>query len=57
MKVEKRIISVNGMEAKLGIYLLENLESADPNLKRPMVVICPGGGYNHVSQRQAEPVA
>ena len=39
MKVEKRIISVNGMEAKLGIYLLENLESADPNLKRPMVVI------------------
>ena len=57
MKVEKRIISVNGMEAKLGIYLLENLESADPNLKRPMVVICPGGGYNHVSEREAEPVA
>ena len=25
--------------------------------KRPMMVICPGGGYNHVSDREAEPLA
>lgn len=25
--------------------------------KRPLVLICPGGGYNHVSEREGEPVA
>ncbi len=26
-------------------------------VRRPAVVICPGGGFNHVSNREAEPVA
>jgi len=28
-----------------------------PGVKRPSVVICPGGGYEHLSDREAEPVA
>lgn len=29
----------------------------DPARPRPSVVICPGGGYSHLSAREAEPVA
>ena len=28
-----------------------------PGMKRPSIVICPGGGYQHLSDREAEPVA
>lgn len=28
-----------------------------PSRKRPAIVVCPGGGYRFVSQREAEPVA
>ncbi|MBQ8554790.1 MAG: alpha/beta hydrolase [Clostridia bacterium] len=31
--------------------------SIDPGHKRPSIVICPGGGYTHLSEREAEPVA
>ena len=57
MKTEKRIIQINGMQAALRLYLWENLKTVSPSLKRPLLVICPGGGYNHVSEREAEPVA
>lgn len=35
------------------------LDWGEDNLKkeRPAVVICPGGGYSHLSQREGEPVA
>ncbi|MBE5797308.1 MAG: alpha/beta hydrolase [Clostridiales bacterium] len=28
-----------------------------PGVQRPSIVICPGGGYQHLSDREAEPVA
>lgn len=28
-----------------------------PGMERPSIVICPGGGYEHLSEREAEPVA
>lgn len=31
--------------------------AGDPSHKRPAVVICPGGGYDHCSAREGEPVA
>lgn len=37
-------------------YLLDWREG-DVKKKRPAVVICPGGGYSHLSQREGEPVA
>lgn len=43
-------------EAFLNAYLLEPILVA-PERKRPAVIICPGGGYGHLSDREGEPVA
>lgn len=42
-------------EADVTAYLLDWGEK--PEKQRPAVVICPGGGYGHLSQREGEPVA
>lgn len=44
-------------EAQLVTYILENSEEMDINRKRPIVLICPGGGYEFTSDREAEPLA
>lgn len=43
--------------AALYTYILDNPPEIDANRKRPMIVICPGGGYQFTSEREAEPVA
>ena len=43
-------------QANLTAYLLDPMAETKERL-RPAVVICPGGGYNHVSQREDQPVA
>ena len=40
----------------LRTYLHENFEF-NPEKKRPLVLVIPGGGYNHVGIREREPVA
>lgn len=56
--INKKIeFTVNDNKATLTTYLLENTSEIDENRKRPMVVICPGGGYCFVSEREAEPIA
>ena len=50
-------ISNGGFQPTLTTYVLENHESVDINRKRPFVLICPGGGYQHHSVREAEPIA
>jgi len=50
-------LSNNNHKPYLTTYLLDNYEGLDPNRKRPLVIICPGGGYGHLSVREAEPVA
>ena len=65
MKIEKHLLTMhyqgrlsnNGQEPYLTTYLLDNYQGLDPERKRPLVLICPGGGYNHLSVREAEPVA
>jgi len=48
----------NGCDPVLEIYLPYNMtEMNRQNQKRPCMVLCPGGGYGMVSQREAEPVA
>jgi acetyl esterase/lipase len=42
----------NGFRPNLVTYILDN-----NGLKRPSVLICPGGGYSRVSERESEPVA
>jgi acetyl esterase/lipase len=43
--------------ATLTTYILDNHNEIDPGRIRPMVVICPGGGYHLLAEREAEPIA
>ena len=42
---------------KLDIYLRTPAPAMSDALRRPLVLVVPGGGYNHVSAREADPVA
>lgn len=42
---------------KLYTYIQDNSPEMHPNRLRPAVIICPGGGYEMTSDREAEPVA
>lgn len=42
--------------AKLVTYIIDTPDMVAVK-KRPMVLICPGGGYGHLSPREAEPIA
>lgn len=46
-----------GQSPKLYSYVLEKGEFMPSSFFRPAVVICPGGGYSFVSEREAEPIA
>lgn len=41
----------------LTTYLLSNSDELQPGVKRPMIVVCPGGGYCFLSDREAELIA
>ncbi len=43
--------------ATLTTFIPDNYEEIDSDRKRPVVIICPGGGYESTSVREAEPVA
>ena len=47
----------SGNQAELYTYFLDNSAEIDPNRKRPVVLICPGGGYAMTSDREAEAIA
>ena len=49
-------VQPSGGTGTLMCYLQDTPQSLMPR-RRPAVLIIPGGGYNHVSQREAEPVA
>lgn len=38
-------------------YLLHNSKEYNVGKKRPLVIVCPGGGYAFTSDREAEPIA
>lgn len=44
-------------DAVMTTYILDDGEYDRKGLKRPAVIICPGGGYTMVSQNEGEPVA
>lgn len=47
----------NSCDPTLEIYLPQNMtEMGRQNQKRPSILICPGGGYAGVSQREGEPI-
>lgn len=48
----------NTCNPKVEVYLPEPMrEMGWENKKQPCILICPGGGYGFVSQREAEPIA
>ena len=51
------IQSSNNAQIPLDLYIPEVTEEIDADIRRPAVVICPGGGYRFLSHREAEPVA
>ena len=58
--IHKKIeIKARGMEAvgNLFTYFLDSSIEMRPNEKRPVILMCPGGGYEMTSDREAEPMA
>lgn len=53
---EKVGLDPDGCCAELDIYNLEQYENVELK-RRPAIIICPGGGYEYCSVREAEPVA
>jgi acetyl esterase/lipase len=51
------IPSSDGCQVPLELYVPAPCAAVDPLVRRPAVIICPGGGYEHLSEREAEPVA
>ena len=59
ISLENTVLGPNedGFQPKLYTYVLDNSPEIDPNRVRPAVVICPGGGYQMTSDREAEAIA
>lgn len=58
MKIEDIKVGAAGtVGARLTLYIQEKYPKVYGERKRPMVLIIPGGGYEHVSIREGEPVA
>lgn len=58
MHYEEKEIQVAGSQpgTKLHIYIQDSSDALCWK-ERPLVLVCPGGGYQHTSDREAEPVA
>ena len=56
MKIGKHYFTA-GSEENFTSYLIEDSAELQPGKKRPAVVVCPGGGYLFLSDREAEPIA
>ena len=58
MKFETVKVDVEyAVKAQLMLYIQERYQEMYGDRKRPMIIICPGGGYEHVSVREGEPIA
>lgn len=58
LKDEFPFLGENGQNPKLEVYLPYNMvEMKREDMKRPSILLCPGGGYVMCSERESEPVA
>lgn len=57
MRYQKVMIKTKNTEAELTLYLLDNFPEIDTERTRPTILICPGGAYAIVSDREGEPIA
>ncbi len=56
MRIEKWNITKEG-RVNITYYLHDAVEDLQAYKQRPIVIVCPGGGYTHLSNREADPVA
>ena len=49
--------SIKNNSSTLTLYVLDNYQDINPNRKRPMILVCPGGGYQFCSERESEAIA
>ena len=49
--------SSRGAQIRMDVYVPRVSEEIEPQVKRPAIVVCPGGGYGFCSEREAEPIA
>ncbi|MCR4706435.1 MAG: alpha/beta hydrolase [Clostridiales bacterium] len=47
----------DGHDVPVDLYIPEVSEEIDAEIRRPAVIICPGGAYRFLSHRESEPVA
>ena len=47
--------TINLPHCQMTVYIPDLV--ADPAVRRPTIVIAPGGGYTHLSTREGEPIA
>ncbi len=47
----------DGHRAFIDCYIPSNYEGFSAGVKHPAIIICPGGGYGHLSKREDEPIA
>ena len=52
-----KINASGGAQIALDCYVADAMDEVDPEIRRPAVVIFPGGAYWRLSEREAEPVA
>ena len=58
MKYENIKLDMDGaVQASLSLYIQEDYPATYGLRRRPIVLVCPGGGYEHVSVREGEPIA
>ena len=57
MKIINETITQLGQPATLQVRLWDNSQEYQTGVKRPAIVVVPGGGYHYVSDREADPVA
>lgn len=61
MIYENHILSVPGIpedcKAELTSFIPDRLPHDNRNVKHKAMIICPGGGYDYISVREAEPIA
>ena len=57
MKVLKHYLSNADSQAYFTAYLIDDYKEYQQGVKRPVALICPGGGFMKLSEREGEPVA
>ncbi len=58
MKTETIQVTVEGtVQASLSLYIQEDYPDTYGERKRPLVLICPGGGYEHVGRASRSPLS